>query len=79
MLLGISSGDSEHFPQPVTDNKRNASQLMTKKHVVPHAKGKEFSLKNATIFYETSFDIDREMFEMPFEMFLTGKGMITRL
>jgi hypothetical protein len=52
---------------------------MIKKQEVPHAKGKEFSLKNATIFYETALDMDRDMFEMPFEMFLTGKGRLTRL
>ena len=78
MLMGILSGESEHFPQPVRNNKKNASQLVIKKQEIPHAKGKEFSLKNATIFYETSLDMDGEMFQMPFEMFLTGKGILKR-
>jgi hypothetical protein len=76
MLMGILSSTSGDFPQPVRVNKRNASQLEIRKQEVPHVKGKEFSLRHATMFYETSFDMDKEMFQMPFEMFLTGKGIL---
>lgn len=102
-MLGILSGSSGNFPQPVTfythflayffikiedilfgfcggkklensriNKKRNASQLMHKKQEVPHVAGKELSLKHSMIFYETAFDLGKDMFEMPFEMYLTG-------
>ena len=31
-------------------------------------------MNNAMIFYETAMDMGKTMFEMPFEMFLTGRG-----
>jgi hypothetical protein len=48
------------------------------KQEVPHVAGKELSLKHSMIFYETALDLPKDMFEMPFEMYLTGKVGVTR-